>query len=407
MKLPAGVSPDIMFRSIANGVSTGLYIAGSAVFFSVYLGLSAASVGAGLTVSGIAAMALRVPFGVLADRFGSQRIWLLGTLSAGMVFCAYPFVRGFWWFVVTVTAEALAGGLARAGARRYIGDLLPAGIRVKATSFLQAASNAGMVAGTLIATAAIAVDTPSGYVSLVVVSAVATFAEAGLIAWAVPRVGLRPAGSTSRRSARASWRDRPFVVVAVLNGVCAIRSPLLSVIVPLWVVARTDAPPWVVSAALLVNMAMTILLQVPASRSAETAAGAAIVQRRAAWMLAASCVIFATTYVTDGAATILGVVVGVVALTVGELFATASSSGLGYAFAPDERRGEYLALQDFISSVARLGGRGAFAGLVVTAVPAGWLVMAALFVVTAVVSRPVTAWASRSAQLMPSPARAA
>ena len=49
----------------------------------------------------------------------------------------------------------------------------------------------------------------------------------------------------------AVLRDRPYAVITLLNGILMLYMPLLSIVVPLWIVQRTSAPRWMVAALLI------------------------------------------------------------------------------------------------------------------------------------------------------------
>ncbi|MCG8151121.1 MFS transporter, partial [Pimelobacter simplex] len=61
-------------QSVLSAFGDGVFLTGSAVFFTQIVGLSAAQVGLGLTIAGAVTFALAVPLGKLGDRYGAKRV---------------------------------------------------------------------------------------------------------------------------------------------------------------------------------------------------------------------------------------------------------------------------------------------------------------------------------------------
>jgi MFS family permease len=67
----------LLLVGLVDATGTGLYLAGSALFFTQIIGLSAAQVGLGLSVAGVLGILSPIPFGKLADRWGPRAVLLL------------------------------------------------------------------------------------------------------------------------------------------------------------------------------------------------------------------------------------------------------------------------------------------------------------------------------------------
>jgi MFS family permease len=139
-------------------------------------------------------------------------------------------------------------------------------------------------------------------------------------------------------------RDRPFLVVAVFNGILMLHTTLLAVGVPLWILLHTSLPPVMVAAVFVMNTVLAVTLQVPVSASATTVTGGARAFRRTGFALVATCLLLiASGYATGWTAAAL-LVLAVVALTFGEMLQAAAAWSVGYAMAPERQRGSYLAV---------------------------------------------------------------
>ena len=396
MNLPPGISPVILLRSTFNGVSTGLYLTGSAVFFIEYIGLAPQLVGLGISIGWFISIATMIPFGMLADQFGGRRIWLIGVTVQAVVFCLYPFAHGYWQFQIVIILELLFSGLGSAGSGRYFGDLFPEGSRARGSAYLRTSSNIGMAAGAAIAGVAISFASRPGYLAIILIAACVTAIDAALIGWVVPHVD-RAHRRTKRVARRrpVAIRDRSFVALSVLNGVFKLNGPILSVLLPIWILQRTDASPWLIAGTILTNMTLCVLFQILASRGVETPRDGARAWIRAGIALAVCSVSFAISGTTHGLATVAALTVGLVALTAGELLSSAATWAVRYGLAPESHRGEYLAVFGVGGQLSWMVGPAALSVLVMTGGSPGWLVLAGVFLAAAAVAGPMVAWAAR------------
>ncbi|MFG1610403.1 MFS transporter [Actinoplanes sp. NPDC049265] len=395
-RIPEGLGVSVLLRAITSGLGEGIFLAGSIVFFTRYVGLSGAEVSLGLSIGLGASAAFQVPSGMIADRFGGRRTWLVAVIACTGLFALYPLVDDFGGFVTVVVAESLCAGLAGTAAVRYFGDLFADGDRARGSAWIRSARNLGMAGGTVVAGVPLAIDTRPAYLWIVWSYVACLAVEAVLIAVALPRTAehVRPERRPGLR--HTVLADRPFVAAALLNSVFVANGPLLSVITPLWILERTDAEPVVISAVMLVNMGIAVLFQVRASRSAEDLTGAVRVQRQAAVALAVCCVLFALTGWTHAAVTVAVLVAAVVALTAGELLANAASWGVSYKLAPDARRGEYLSVYSMGGQLSWAAGPLLLTFLVIEHAPVGWVVLGLVFIIAGVASGPVIRHAGRT-----------
>ncbi|MEV0004975.1 hypothetical protein AB0H28_22195 [Micromonospora sp. NPDC050980] len=83
---PPGPLRTLALATLANTVGTGLWLAGGALYLTRDVGLSATSVGAGLTVAGLVGLTASVPLGGLADRWDPRT--LRAALQVGQALAA-------------------------------------------------------------------------------------------------------------------------------------------------------------------------------------------------------------------------------------------------------------------------------------------------------------------------------
>src|SRR3954465_3881490 len=92
-------------QSVLSAFGDGVFLTGSAVFFTQIVGLSASQVGLGLTITGAVTFALAVPLGKLSDRLGAKRVWAGASLIEALLYLAWLAVGG-WAGVVAVVIAA-------------------------------------------------------------------------------------------------------------------------------------------------------------------------------------------------------------------------------------------------------------------------------------------------------------
>lgn len=372
-------------------IGYGIYVTAGVLYFTRAVHLPAAQVGIGLTVAGAVSLAAGMPVGHLADRRGARAIYAL-TLGLGAVSMAgLCFAHEFWTFVVFAGLGAVAQS-AVPGARgplvQEYGGERPAEFR----GYLRAVTNVGISVGALLAGWAAAVDTRSAYV-LVIAGSAGSYAAAAIVVLFLPHLAPKQLGAGPRWVA---LRDRPYLVLTVLDGVMAIQYRVLSVAVPLWLVTRVDAPKWTVSMVILVNTAIVVFFQVRASRAVTTpaAGGRAFCRAGFAFLVAAALISF--TGDTPGWLTIALLATAAIIHTVGELWHAAAGFELSFALAPQNAVGQYQGLFGMGLGLGLAVGPALLITLCVEWGRPGWWVAGALFALTGLVAPPIVRWGERA-----------
>ncbi|MET0417863.1 MAG: MFS transporter [Actinoplanes sp.] len=361
-----------------NMAGTGLWLSVRVLFLVRAADLSASEIAQGILFAGLLGTVVSVFLGRVADRLPARDITAVFLVLEGIATAAFAFVGGYASFLVVVCFAAIFDRVCTASSGAMLARSFPHS-RVRIRALMQAVGNAGFGLGALAATAALVPDDPAVLQYLALLNGF-TFLLAAVATLGVPRVS---AGIAARPAPRwRALRDRRYVLAAALNAALSTHASLLTVALPLWVLSRTTAPVWVVSASLVANTVLVTLLQVRAARPVRSVRTAVAVFRRAGVALALSCCLFlAAEQFGRTAATVL-ILVGALGYTFGEMWHSAAGYGLGFDLAPDEAQGEYQAVYSAFSSVGR-----AFSPVVVVfaavALPGwGWLLLGAAFVVT-------------------------
>lgn len=239
---PPGHLRTLSWATLANTLGSGLWLAGSALYLTRGVGLSAPAVGLALTLAAVVGLAAGVPLGGLADRYDPRRLRAILQLLQTGVAAAYLLVDSFSSLIVVAVVDALpaSGNLAvRAALVAAIAG--PRG-RVAAFATLRAVANLGIGAGAALAGLALTVDTPLAY-RLLVIGNASTYAISAALLMRLPAVRPARAASTPRRGLLGpALRDGPFLAVGSVSAVLSLHEVILALIIPLWVVSHTAAP---------------------------------------------------------------------------------------------------------------------------------------------------------------------
>jgi MFS family permease len=256
---------------------------------------------------------------------------------------------------------------------------------------LQSAGNAGLAVGAGLGGLALSADTAPAYLTVFVLDALSFVVTAALML-ALPSV--TTSAPRAGEPKLAVLRDRPYAVVTLLNAVLLLRMPLLSVAIPLWIVERTAAPGWTVSALFVLNTVVVVLLQVRVAGRLASIGAAARMVRRSGVLLLASCVAFALSAAgTSPWVAFAVLVVGAMVQVFGEMLQSAGTWEIGFALAPADKQGQYQGFFGTGVSVARAVGPVLLSTVVIGWGLPGWLLLGAVFLAAGWAMGPAVRWA--------------
>ncbi|MBF4163720.1 MFS transporter [Nocardioides sp. CBS4Y-1] len=394
------------YQSVLSAFGEGAFLTGSAFYFTRIVGLSATQVGLGLTIAGVVTFAFSVPLGKLADRVGTRRTWVLGSLLEALLFGSWLLVGGFAGYVAVTIALELAQTWMRAGRNAYRFAVFPRETRVRSLAYMRAARNVGYTLGAAAGGLALAAPSDGVMRSVPVVTAVLLLLNTVLVTRlprlpaeerAAPATPLEAATSRGRRprDPRAALRNRPFVLATALDGVLGTHQVLLNVVIPLWLVQETDAPPVLLAWLFGTNTVLAVGLQVAAARGVSDVASSMRAEYRGAACFVLSCLVVLVTHDTVGWVTIALVWFGHVTVTGAELFQSAGQWGLQAELSDPERRGEYQGVAGLGYTLGTVWAPAVYTFLAVRHGAVGWLVVAGIVVLAAVGLGPTARAAER------------
>jgi MFS family permease len=388
-RLPArGPARTFVWVSLFDSTGTGLYVAAAAVYFVRVIGLSTAQVGLGLGVAAVAGFVTTVPIGLAADRYGPHRTLIALQIWLAATFTALAFVHGFVLFVVVCSLVSMADRSISPTIQAIVANLGGGDHQVSTMATLRSVRNVGYSLGALLA--GVLVSTGTWGLRGVLLGNAASYVLAAALLTRL-RISDRP--GTRRTAPLAALRrtfDRRFLMVTGLNGVLALHMTLLTVALPLWVLGHTKAPVVLVPILFVVNTALAVALQVRFARGDANVQRGVQTFRRAAVALVLCCATLAAAAMADRWAAAALLVVATVMLTAGELWQAVSGWDLPMRYAPEGRRGEYLAVFSLGVTAQGILGPVLVAALLGLGT-IGWLVIGGLFVVAMVFIGPAVA----------------
>ncbi|GAB2751690.1 MFS transporter [Kitasatospora kifunensis] len=373
-----------------DSVGSGMYVPFSLVFFRHITGLPLTVIGAVLTVAGFAAMAVLPLVGTAVDRFGARRLQLALYVLRGLGFAAYPFASSLPAFAVVALLTSIGDRGFPVAQQARIGELARGAQVERLQAIARSLANAGLGAGTLLASLIIGLLGDRGFTAAAGLNA-ASFFAAALLARRVPAAGHAVAAGARRtreaKGPRAAERvgyrtvlaDRPYLGLTGANFLIALGYSALSVLLPVFAVSCLGAPQSLTGVAFVVNTVLCAVAGVPVARLARRVGS----RTRAAALGAGFFALAGLGQVVLGTLRphALPVVMGgllllVVVATVGELVHNPSAAALATAAAPVALRGRYLATYQLSWSLAKTLAPSLFTLLLAADARLPWLLVA-------------------------------
>jgi MFS family permease len=317
-----------------------------------------------------------VPFGLLADRFGTRRFLILTRFGAALGALCYLLVQSAPALAVAASLFAISGA-GSSSTQALAGELFEPEERMRVVAAMRAIGNVGYGLGASLGAVALTVGTRGAYDAVVVGNAVSYLAS-GLLLGRIRTPGAPRPRERAAGPAIAVFRDRRFLLLTLLASVPGLAQTILDLGVPLWIVHRTDAPHAMAAVVVLVNTVIVVLFQVRVARDVATVATAARAIRTGSMWFAACAVVFAGAASFGAYLAVVALALGAILLTLGEMLDSTGWWVVSFELAPAERRNEYLAAFSLTRPLAEIAGPLVVAVIVSVGDPA-WIVFAGCF----------------------------
>jgi MFS family permease len=394
---PSPLAGRLSVQSLLFALGDGTFMTGSAVFFTQIVGLSAAQVGLGLTIAGIASFLVALPMGKLVDRFGPKKMWAVSAAGQCGMFVFWPFITDFRGYVLMAIGMEVIGVLGNVAFHAYTIDVLPADERVRSRAYMYSALNLGFTLGAMAGGIALAFESDR------VLHAVPWFTSAVFLVNAIFVTRLPKASHDERTPEERKveipgpgpMRNLGWLLTTFLTGVFWTNQVLLHLVIPLWLVQETDAPHVLLAFLFGTNTVMCIFLPLAAARGVHDVSTALRAVRVSSTFFVISCVITLLTHDTVGWVTIALVWLGHVTVTGAELYLSAASWAFEAELMDPRRRGAYQGAAGLTSTLGKVWAPAVFTFLAMNWGAAGWLLIAGTIVIATVAIHPATRLARR------------
>ncbi|OIQ75484.1 hypothetical protein GALL_428450 [mine drainage metagenome] len=261
--------------------------------------------------------------------------------------------------------------------------------RVRIRAFQRSVANLGMSVGMGIAAIALAMDTRTAYLAMVLGNAASYFVAALFVMQFPPMPPVALPSGSQRPSGLVALRDRHFLVATVLGGFMSMQFAIQNIGVPLWIVQHTNAPRWWVAVVFLINTVSVVLLQVRFTKVTGDLTFSSKVFRRSGLFIGLACVLYSF---AKGASPVLACAILVIAAmtdVVGELLGSAAGWSISFGMAVEGMQGQYQGVYSLSFGIANI-----FGPLIVTSTALamgrpGWWILGAMFVATGLAYPPL------------------
>jgi MFS family permease len=378
-----------------SALGDGLWFTIWALFFTRILGLPLVTVGVGMAVASAAGMAAAVPLGALADRSDPRTILVVITVVRAIAMVSYLAVHNTWAFlVVTIPFTALATGGTAVRTALIAGIVTDNVARLRALAHQRVAHHVGYAIGAGTGALVVTADDRWAY-TLAIAGNAASFLVLALTTLAVPKPA-RTADVPSRAGLRAALTDRPYLSVIAVTSLLSLCWAMLSTGLPLWIANATHLPLALGGTVVAISSVGIAVFQVPFTRFARTTAQAARTAVLSGVVLAASCLLLATTAGSAGALGVTIVIMAALLHVTGELGYVAAGWGLSVHLMNEDARGAYQGANEAATATVQMFGPGVFTLALGGLGAGGWIAVAAIFLATVAPVPALARWAQRT-----------
>ena len=362
--------------NLANSLGDGMFAAVSAVFFIDVVGLSAGSVTRGLAAGAMLALLIGIPIGILGDRIGAKPVYVTLLLLEGLAVAGYTLVEGPSSFVALAVVAVAANRSAPGVRNGLIAALTPPEIRTRTRAYLRSVTNAGTAVGAGLGGLALIAPARAPLSAVLVIDGLTFAVAAAVVAGVTAPVTSRTGGSTAPMEV---LRDRTFLLASTGQALLSLNTLILTLALPLWILTRTDASPSVVGMLIVGSTILTVGLQVPASRLADTPRAAVRSSCVAGLLVAAACLTIAPTYTTTTSVTVTLLAIAAAVRVLGEVLQVAGGWTMSFTAPPAGRACTYQATYSTAFTAAAAAGPLLVGGVVSRHDASGWLTAAGVF----------------------------
>jgi hypothetical protein len=227
-------------------------------------------VGFGLTAGGLLGLAAVWPVTNATRRLPARRVAMTVQVLRGLFFLSFLLVRSAPAYYLAAALVAIVDRPATSVNQILVTRYVPQEQRTATFAVMHVASNAGLMIGALLASAALLVPSRASLDAVVLANSLSFF----VAAWQVRRASAGQGAAATPQSASTAatssprWLTWRYLLVTLGCATLALLFPLFNVEIPLWLSTRTHVPPVTVSVLFLLNTILVVAFQARLSRRA-------------------------------------------------------------------------------------------------------------------------------------------
>lgn len=373
---------NLAYSTFVNTFGNGLFLVISVLYFTRILGFSAQQIGIALTIGGLAEIIVTIPSGHIADRVSPRTIAITTALLFAIWEISFFVITSYVAFVSVLIIQGILDGFSRTSRQAIYARAADPQDRVRLRAYLRSMTNVGIGLGSAVGAIAIAVDERWMYFVVIGID-IATYLFSAVLLTRIPHIPAHPEARDHHWA--MAMKDRPFVMLTILNAVFSTHFILLDTVIPLWIIHDVQAPKAMIAITFVINTAMAATLQVRMSQGTNDVQVAARSIQKASWLLLAACAAYGvTSHMNLWLLTSVVLAVAAALHVLGEILHAAGGWGLSMGLPPESAMGQYQGLWLFGQSVGTMIAPALLTTLIIGRGAAGWLVVGSMYVIAGI-----------------------
>lgn len=373
---------NLAYSTFVNTFGNGLFLVISVLYFTRILGFSAQQIGIALTIGGLAEIIVTIPSGHIADQVSPRTIAITTALLFAIWEISFFVITSYVAFVSVLIIQGILDGFSRTSRQAIYARAADPQDRVRLRAYLRSMTNVGIGLGSAVGAIAIAVDERWMYFVVIGID-IATYLFSAVLLTRIPHIPAHPEARDHHWA--MAMKDRPFVMLTILNAVFSTHFILLDTVIPLWIIHDVQAPKAMIAITFVINTAMAATLQVRMSQGTNDVQVAARSIQKASWLLLAACAAYGvTSHMNLWLLTSVVLAVAAALHVLGEILHAAGGWGLSMGLPPESAMGQYQGLWLFGQSVGTMIAPALLTTLIIGRGAAGWLVVGSMYVIAGI-----------------------
>ena len=382
--------------TLINSVGRGIFFALSTLYFTQILGMPLTLFSMFLTLCAMAGLAGSVLFGRAADKVDAMTMYRALLAMQGLGLIVYVISNNFVCLGVTMAVVSTADRGAAAARGPIIAHISRGENRVQYRAMLRVVSNVGTAVGSVLAAIPLSIGTRPVFVALILFNVLTYFSAAMMLRNIQCGTFVSTRSRKNGRMGLIAVRDVPFLLATAANAILYLHDGILTIALPIWIASAESIPNGMVSVMLLVNTLGVILLQVRFAKGTDSIRGAGLAGLRSGLSLCVACVLLALSKEAAVWVSIIMLVVVALAHLCGELWQSVSAWSFGFEMSGDDLLGEYQGVLNAGADTMALVSPMILTSVAHADSPAGWLILAVVFLFTGLSYGPIARLAART-----------